>query len=84
MTPDADLLRRFLLGTLPEGEHARLQEAFFTDAGLHARVVAAEDDLFDAYARGELSDDERACFEERFGAQQQRVRFAELLAKSRM
>ncbi|HEX6160512.1 MAG TPA: hypothetical protein VF111_10130 [Thermoanaerobaculia bacterium] len=81
---DADLLRRFLLGDLPEGEHARLQEAFFNDPTLHARVAAAEDDLFDAYARGDLSDAERTCFEQRFGAQQQRVRFAEQLAKKRM
>lgn len=81
---DAELLRRFLLGELSEDAHAKLQDTFFSDPSLHERVLAAEDELFDAYARGELSETERVRFETRFGAQTQRIRFAEQLAKKRM
>lgn len=81
---DGELLRRFLLGQLSEDAHAKLQEAFFDDPALTERVLSAEDELFDAYARGELSEEERLRFETRFGAQRQRIQFAKLLAKKRM
>jgi anti-sigma factor RsiW len=84
MTPDPDLLRRFLLGELSDEQHASLQETIFLDERLHARVLAAEDDLFDAHARGELTAEERTRFEARFGHDRQRSVFARLLAQKRM
>ncbi|HEX7152973.1 MAG TPA: zf-HC2 domain-containing protein [Thermoanaerobaculia bacterium] len=79
------LLRRFLLGQLTDGEHARILEACFLDDNLHARVLAAEDDLIDAYVRGELSAEECARFEERCAdtpEKKQRVEFARMLEKA--
>jgi hypothetical protein len=84
-TDDDDLLRRFLLGDLPEAEQARLHEACFLDAALQARVLAAEDDLIDAYVRGELAQEERVRFEQRFAStpeQRQRLEFARMLART--
>ncbi|HEX9983744.1 MAG TPA: zf-HC2 domain-containing protein [Thermoanaerobaculia bacterium] len=84
-TDDDDLLRQFLLGELPEAEHARLQEACFLDATLQGRVLAAADDLIDAYVRGELTEEECVRFEERFAStpeQRQRLDFARQLARA--
>jgi hypothetical protein len=64
---DDDLLRRYLLGELAEDERERLQAAYFDDDALFARLLAAEDDLIDAYARGTLTGARRRRFEQRFG-----------------
>jgi anti-sigma factor RsiW len=81
---DDRLLRQYLLGELADAERERLQERYFIDAELYARLLAAEDDLIDEYVRGELTDDERRRFEERFRSpeQRQRVEFARKLRRA--
>ena len=81
---DERLLTRYLLGELPDDERLRLEEEYLADPALFARLLAAEDDLIDAYARGTLTAEARARFEERYrrtGDQQQRIAFAGALNK---
>ena len=76
------LLTRYLLGELPEEERSGLEAEYFADPELFARLLAAEDDLIDAYVRGALSTEARARFEERFcrnGDGVQRIAFANAL-----
>jgi len=76
-------LRRYLLGELPDDERERLQAAYFADEALFARLLGVEDALIDAYVRGELTEGERARFEQRFGLtgrQLDRVKVARMLA----
>jgi hypothetical protein len=82
---DDERLTRFLLGELPEEEGERLQDACFEDEALFARLLRAEDDLIDAYVRGDLTAAERERFEQRFGqtrTQARRVKFASLLRRT--
>ena len=70
---------RFLLGGGTEAERERLEAEFFADDDAFQQMIAAEDDLIDAYARGELTDSERRQFEQRFmnsSAGRERVCFA--------
>lgn len=48
-------LIQYLLGSLPEAEAERLDELSFTDEDFAAALQAAENDLVDAYVRGEVS-----------------------------
>jgi hypothetical protein len=48
------LLTQYLLGELPPGETERLDELSVTDDDFALRLSAAENDLLDAYVRGEL------------------------------
>lgn len=57
---------RYLLGRLDEAEREAFAARFLEEPELLARVEEAENDLFDAYAGGRLSGDERRRFEERF------------------
>lgn len=54
MTTDQRLVD-YVLGSLPEAEAERLDEASIVDDGMAARLRAIEDDLVDAYVRGRLS-----------------------------
>ena len=77
--------RRFqhLLGLSSEAERERLESEFFDDDDAFQEMLTAEDDLIDAYARGELSAKERKQFEKRFltSAQgRERLQFARTLA----
>jgi anti-sigma factor RsiW len=81
-------MRRFqhLLGLSSETERERLESEFFDDDDAFQEMLTAEDDLIDAYARGELSAKERKQFEERFMTSAQgreRVEFARTLAGPR-
>jgi len=70
---------RFLLGGGTEAERERLEAEFFADDDAFQQMIAAEDDLIDAYARGGLTDSERRQFEQRFmnsSAGRERVCFA--------
>lgn len=66
MTAPSDLhdrATRYLLGLLPAAERERWEKALLVEGDRFDATVAAEDDLLDAYARGELSASERAAFE---------------------
>ena len=52
---DEPLLIRYLLGSLPAEEAERLDELSITDDNLAWRLKSAENDMVDAYVRGELS-----------------------------
>lgn len=68
--------RRFLLGELPAADAERFEERLLGNHELFEDVESAEDDLFDDFARDELTPDQRRMFIERFGDQRQRIAFA--------
>ena len=57
-------LEDYLLGLLSEAETEQLDELSITDEAFAWRLRAAEDDLVDAYVRGNLPAQTRARFEE--------------------
>jgi hypothetical protein len=65
-TVDNETVRAYLLGTLPETDAARLEQAYFADSALADEIAAVEQDLMDAYVRDELSAVERQSFEEHY------------------
>jgi len=70
---------RYLLGLCSPAERERVEAEYFNDADAFEKMVGAEDDLIDAYARGELTTEERRRFEERFvnsSRGRERVQFA--------
>ena len=68
--------RAYLLGTLPESEAALVEGQLLEDGDLFGQLQTAEDDLFDAFARGALDEEGRARFLERLGGDQRRMQFA--------
>jgi anti-sigma factor RsiW len=76
-------LTRYLLGLISPDEREQLESEYFRNDDAFQEMLTAEDDLIDAYARGELSTEEQHHFEERFlksAAVRERVRFARTLA----
>jgi hypothetical protein len=67
-----DTCERYLLGELSEAEQAQLEEAYFADDALFERFLAVKDELLDAYARGELTEEKRARFAQHFRATEPR------------
>lgn len=57
---------RYVLGELSEQEQALFEEAYFADDLLFERFLAVKDDLIDAYARGDLTEEKRERFERHF------------------
>jgi hypothetical protein len=77
---------QYLLGQLSEAEQEGLEEKYFADGDVFEQLLGVEDDLIDAYVRGELSPGEREHFERRFLAsprRRERLEFASVLAGSR-
>lgn len=77
------MIIRYLLGELEEEEEARLEEVLFTDE-YNAQLLAVEDDLIEAYARGELTRSQRESFESHFlqmPGRRERVELAQDLAR---
>jgi DNA-binding TFAR19-related protein (PDSD5 family) len=75
-------LIRYLVGLLDDEASERLDELSIADDQFASRLRAVEDDLVDAYVRGELSAEIRDRFESRYlsaAAGQDKVRFAEAL-----
>jgi hypothetical protein len=75
---------RYLLHEMSDEERAAFDERLLADEELVGLVEAAEDDLFDAYARGELPEARRRRFEElllRTPEDRARVGVARLLAE---
>lgn len=76
------LLVRYVLGEASPEECSGLEDNYFADADLFEELVAAENDLVDAYARGQLADADRRKFEKHFlvtPERRQRVEFAKAL-----
>ena len=77
---DDELLKRYLLGALPEAETERLHELSVTDGDLAGRLDAVENDLVDAYVRGELPQEDSHQFKSFYLAspkRREKVRLAE-------
>ncbi|HEX4950910.1 MAG TPA: hypothetical protein VFZ34_29885 [Blastocatellia bacterium] len=81
-TYNDNLLRAYLLGSLPGAETESCDELSFTDEAFVARLETVENDLVDAYVQGELSQAERERFEAYYLAsprRQEKVKFARSL-----
>jgi Arc/MetJ family transcription regulator len=79
-----DRLVRFLLGELGPEEQEGLEAEFFARDDAFEELLAAEDDLIDAYAGGALTGDRRVRFEARYlGTRegQERVEFSRALRR---
>jgi hypothetical protein len=73
---------QYLLGQLPEQEQAEFETLYLADDTCFEELLAIEDGLRDAYARGELSGRDREAFEQRLLAtpqQRQKQEFARTL-----
>jgi len=57
---------RYLLGVSSQAEREQIESEYFADDHAFQEMLAAENDLIDAYARGELTRDERRRFEKHF------------------
>jgi hypothetical protein len=80
-----ELAQRFLLGNLSESERTEVEDRFFANDDFFQELLIGEDDLIDAYVRGELPAAERALFERCCLPTQtgrERVEFAKALFKS--
>jgi hypothetical protein len=76
------MMRRYLLGALPESEQVALEQQFFADGEMLDHVWAVENELVDGYVRGQLSPAERQQFEQHYLASpghRERVAFARTL-----
>ena len=74
---------RYLLGLSSPIEREHIESEYFADEDAFQAMLTAEDDLIDAYARGELADEERWGFEKNFVSSfggRDRVRFAHAFA----
>ena len=79
---DDQLLVRYLLGALPHEEAERLDELSVVNDEFALRLNAVENDLVDAYVRGELSGETLERFKSSYLAsmnRREKVRFAEAL-----
>lgn len=80
-----ELAKRFLLGKVSETERAEIEDSFLAQDDSYQQLLIAEDDLIDAYVRGELPAPERELFERWLLASQhlrERVEFAQTLFNS--
>ena len=79
---ETNKLFAYLLGTLGESQKEDLEAAFFGNDEQFELLLAAEDDLIDAYVRGSLSPADRQAFEKNFlttPERKQRLEFARTL-----
>lgn len=77
-------LTGYLLGALGEERRDEVERRLLADDELYGALLAAEDDLVDAYARDELDAGERHAFEERLAGlpgMAQRIGFARSLQR---
>ena len=58
-------MARYLLGQLPEQEQSDFESRYFADDNFFEELLTIEDDLRDAYVRGELSKPDSEAFERR-------------------
>jgi hypothetical protein len=72
-------MMRYLLGDLPEAEKAALEENYFNDPQVFEQVVQVENQLLDAYVRGQLTQSIRNRLEAHYLAdpgRRERLKFA--------
>ena len=74
-------MRAYLLGQATEAEAARLEERLLEDEETFQTLCSVEDDLFDEYARGGLTAQERQRFADRSGSDRGRLLVARALAR---
>jgi hypothetical protein len=77
-----EVLSRYLLGSLPAEEAEHLDELSVADDEFALRLDAVENDLVDAYARGDLSGDELGQFQKFYLSspkRREKVEFAKAL-----
>jgi hypothetical protein len=80
---DDQVLVRYLLGRLPEHEAERLDELSIADDAFVLQLGAVENDLVDAFVRGELSGDDLVQFKKSYLSSPKRLQkldFAEALS----
>jgi anti-sigma factor RsiW len=78
------VMRRYLLGELPEPEQLALEEQFFADEAMADQMRTVEQEIVDAYVRGRLGDEEKTVFERNYLAAPrhvERVAFARELLR---
>jgi anti-sigma factor ChrR (cupin superfamily) len=76
---------RYLLNELPPDESRLLEERYFVDARLFARIHAIEEELIEDYINGDLSEAQRVNFEQHClctAERRDRVKFARTLMKA--
>lgn len=76
-------LSRYLLGQVSPEERDQVEDRYLADDDLFEELVAAENDLIDAYIKGKLSVADQKLFESYFlnnAERQERVDFAKALA----
>ncbi|MEO6239453.1 MAG: hypothetical protein ABIQ52_20850 [Vicinamibacterales bacterium] len=81
---DDERLIRYLVGSLPEDESERFDELSISDDEFASRLRGVEDDLVDAYVRGDLAADIRDRFESLYltsRSRHEKVRFAKALSE---
>jgi hypothetical protein len=80
--PDHEQLTKYLLGELPSDAAERLDELSITDDEFAALLNDAENDLVDAYTRGNLSKEMESQFRSAYSTpkRRQKVAFAEVLS----
>jgi hypothetical protein len=66
MMNDPLVVRRYLLGDLPDSDAEQFEEQYFVSDDRFGEMLAAEDDLIDAFLHRDLSASDRRRFEERF------------------
>jgi hypothetical protein len=79
------LITRYLLGQASAEECAELEDQYLRDDDMFEEIVAAENDLIDAYVRGNLAAAERTRFEVSFLSipeRRERVEFAKSLMRA--
>jgi len=81
---DEELIKRYLLGNLPEAQSLELEATYFNDEEQFDQIEAVENDLIEGYVCGKLTPDDRERFEESYLSSPQRreqVRFFQTLMK---
>lgn len=73
-TEQEDRLVRYILGRLEAEQESQIEEQFFADDQFFEQLLAVEDAMMDAYAQGELPEDEREEFKEYLTSSPRRMR----------
>ena len=73
-------MRAYLLGQAAAADAERLEVRLLEDEDVYATLRGVEDDLFDEYASGSLTEEERQQFLERYGTERPRLLVAHALA----